>query len=89
MEYRALNEKISAERCKSLLKELETSLKTKLAHGGYSQKGGYSDFTEDLNGILKRYDECKDLGVKVSCFSLHLAYMMRFLGTIQFINMNT
>lgn len=56
----------SAEKCKSVLKELETSLKTKLDRGEYTRKGGYGDFIRDLNDIQEKYNKCQDLGVKVS-----------------------
>ena len=62
------NAEASIRKCRTLLQQLETTLRTKFERGDYAKNGGFAEFQKDLRDIQQKYKSHKDLGVQVQTF---------------------
>ena len=63
------NAEASVQKCRALLQQLETTLRTKFERGDYAKNGGFAEFQQDLRDIQQKYKTHSDLGVQVPTFN--------------------
>ena len=60
------NEAASRQRCQQLLAQLDKVLAERMEEEYYFQEGGYAQYQNDVDLVIKQYSLYNDLGVKVS-----------------------
>ena len=65
-EFKEEDKKASTQKCSAILHNLEQSLVQKLRTGAYATEGGYNNYYQDLQTVLKLYNKRQDLGNQVT-----------------------